>query len=399
MHKQAVRWPNGPQGTDFNRGYAASDDVLTARRWARILADYSTPNRARSIVELVITVLPLIMLWAAAWFMLSLGYIWAALPIAALAAGFLVRLFMIQHDCGHGTFFAGRPANDWVGRFIGVLTLTPYDCWRRAHAVHHATTGNLDRRGTGDLDTLTVREYRARSKWGRLKYRLYRHPLIMFVVGPAYLFLLQHRLPVGLMRIGWRPWASTMITNLAIAALVAALTWLIGLKAFLFVHLPITVSAATVGVWLFYVQHQFEHTTWERDENWNLHQAALLGSTHYELPIVLRWFTANIGIHHVHHLCSRIPYYRLPRVLHDHPELRDVGRVTLLQSLRCVRLVLWDETERRLVSFREIRSFVVQDTAPAYGPPQGTLVGTTSSPIKSPTIRSRARANSRIEAR
>jgi omega-6 fatty acid desaturase (delta-12 desaturase) len=271
---------------------------------------------------------------------------------------------MIQHDCGHGTFFAGRAANDWVGRVIGVLTLTPYDCWRRSHAVHHATTGNLDRRGTGDLDTLTVREYRARSWWGRLKYRLYRHPLIMFGIGPADLFLLQQRLPVGLMRAGWQPWVSTMTTNLAIIAIVAALTWLIGIEAFLFVHLPTTVLAATVGVWLFYIQHQFEHTTWERDENWNLHHAALLGSTHYELPALLRWFTANIGIHHVHHLCSRIPYYRLPRVLRDHPELRDVGHITLLQSFRCVRLVLWDETQRRLVSFRDIRNRGLQDAAP-----------------------------------
>lgn len=369
VHNKAAQWPNGPEGFSSIQRLTDGDDVLTARRWARILASYSTPNRMRSIVELAITVLPLIMLWTAAWFTFSLGYAWASLLIAALAAGFLVRLFMIQHDCGHGTFFAGRAANDWVGRVIGVLTLTPYDCWRRSHAVHHATTGNLDRRGTGDLDTLTVREYRARSWWGRLKYRLYRHPLIMFGIGPAYLFLLQQRLPVGLMRAGWQPWVSTMTTNLAIIALVAALTWLIGIEAFLFVHLPTTVLAATIGVWLFYIQHQFEHTTWERDEKWNLHHAALLGSTHYELPALLRWFTANIGIHHVHHLCSRIPYYRLPRVLRDHPELRDVGHITLLQSFRCVRLVLWDETQRRLVSFRDIRNRGLQDAAPDLAGP------------------------------
>lgn len=363
MQKKAVQWPDGPEGFGSVQRLTDGDDVLTARRWARVLANYSTPNRMRSIVELAITVLPLIMLWTAAWFTFCLGHIWASLLIAVLAAGFLVRLFMIQHDCGHGTFFAGRPANDWVGRVIGVLTLTPYDCWRRSHAVHHATTGNLDRRGIGDLDTLTVREYRARSWWGRLKYRLYRHPLIMFGVGPAYMFLLQHRLPIGLMRAGWQPWVSTMTTNLAIAAIVAVLTWLIGIEAFLFVHLPITVLAATVGVWLFYVQHQFEHTMWDRNENWNLHQAALLGSTHYELPAILRWFTANIGIHHVHHLCSRVPYYRLPRVLRDHPELREVGRITLLQSFQCVRLVLWDETQRRLVSFAEIGNRRLQDAA------------------------------------
>jgi acyl-lipid omega-6 desaturase (Delta-12 desaturase) len=324
------------------------------RRWQRILGDYSTPNHVRSVTELAITALPLVTLWIAAWFTFSLGHAWASLLIAIPAAGFLVRLFMIQHDCGHGTFFAGRLANDWVGRVIGVLTLTPYDCWRRAHAIHHATSGNLDRRGIGDVDTLTVREYRDLSWWGRLKYRLYRHPLIMFGVGPAYLFLLQHRLPVGLMRNGWLPWTSTMATNLAIAVVVATLAWFIGIKAFLLVHLPIMLLAATAGVWLFYVQHQFEYTMWERDQRWNLHQAALHGSSHYDLPEPLRWFTANIGIHHVHHLCSRIPFYRLPRVLRDHPELLGVGRITLLQSFRCVRLVLWDEAQCRLVSFREI---------------------------------------------
>jgi omega-6 fatty acid desaturase (delta-12 desaturase) len=165
---------------------------------------------------------------------------------------------------------------------------------------------------------------------------------------------LQQRLPVGLMRNGWQPWASTMATNLAIAVIVAVLTWFIGIKAVLLVHLPIMLLAATTGVWLFYVQHQFEHTMWDRDDSWDLRQAALHGSSHYELPVLLRWFTANIGIHHVHHLSSRIPYYRLPRVLRDHPELRDVGRITLLQSFQCVRLVLWDEAQRRLVSFREI---------------------------------------------
>ena len=364
MQNKAVQCSDTQEGTGFIQPLAiqpasiqppiAGDDALDARRWTRILGNYSTPSRLRSIAELAITALPLIMLWTAAWFTFHLGYAWASLLFAVPAAGFLVRLFMIQHDCGHGTFFPSRVANDWVGRVIGVLTLTPYDCWRRMHATHHATTGNLDRRGTGDLDTLTVREYRALSWWGRLKYRLYRHPLIMFGVGPAYLFLLQQRLPVGLMRNGWQPWASTMATNLAIAVVVATLTWFIGIKAILLVHLPTIVLAATAGVWLFYVQHQFEHTTWDRDENWNLHQAALHGSSHYELPAVLRWFTANIGIHHVHHLSSRVPYYRLPRVLRDYPELRDVGRITLLQSFACVRLVLWDEAQRRLVSFREI---------------------------------------------
>lgn len=330
--------------------------TLDAHRWTELLNKYRTPSDARSIIELLITVFPLVTLWISAWLAFSLGQFWA-LPLAAVpAAGFLLRLFMIQHDCGHGTFFSHRLANNWIGRIIGVLTLTPYDFWRRAHAIHHATTGNLDRRGIGAVDTLTVREYLACSGCARLKYRLYRHPLVMFGVGPAYLFIVQHRLPIGLMRNGWQPWASTMATNFAIVLFVAGLTWLIGLQAFLFVHLPIALLAATAGVWLFYVQHQFEHTAWERNSEWNLHDAALHGSSHYDLPALLRWFTANIGVHHVHHLCSRIPYYRLPRVLHDYPQLRDAGRLTLRESLRCVRLVLWDETQKRLVSFRETKT-------------------------------------------
>ena len=335
-------------------GHDSSIGAVDAHSWARILTNYRKPSQARSIAELAITFVPLALLWTMAWFSYSLGHAWASLFFAVPAAGFLVRLFMIQHDCGHGTFFAHRQVNDWIGRVIGALTLTPYDFWRRAHAIHHATAGNLDRRGFGDVDTLTVHEYLARSFWGRLKYRLYRHPAVMFGVGPTYLFLLQHRVPVGLMRNGWKPWASTMLTNLAVALIVGALTWLIGIKAFLAVHFPIVTIAATVGVWLFYVQHQFEYTVWDREGDWCLREAALHGSSHYDLPVLLRWFTANIGVHHVHHLCSRIPFYRLPCVLRDYPELRNVGRITLLESFRCVRLVLWDEEQRRLVSFREV---------------------------------------------
>lgn len=326
-----------------------------ARARAKDLARYGQPSNGRGIVEISITVLPLAALWVTMWATLDFGYRFA-LPLALPAAGFLVRLFMIQHDCGHGSFFRHRLANDWIGRIIGVLTLTPYGLWRRTHAMHHASSGNLDRRGHGDVHTLTVAEYRALSMWGRLRYRVYRHPLVIFGIGPAYLFLLQQRIPAGLMRSGWQPWASAMGTNLAIALVVFTLVWFIGIKAFLLVHLPITLLAASVGVWLFYVQHQFEHTTWEYDGEWNWHEAAVHGSSHYDLPALLRWFTANIGLHHVHHLCSRIPYYRLPRVLRDHPELRDVSRLTLLGSLRCARLALWDETERRLMSFREVRA-------------------------------------------
>jgi acyl-lipid omega-6 desaturase (Delta-12 desaturase) len=327
--------------------------TIDARRWTHILSRYREPSPVRSIAELTITVLPLVALWSAAWFAFSRGHLWASLLMAVPTAGFLARLFMIQHDCGHGAFFLFRRTNDWVGRVIGVFTLTPYDFWRCTHAIHHATSGNLARRGIGDVDTLTIKEYRARSRWGRLKYRLYRHPLTMFGIGPAYLFFLQHRLPVGLMSRGWQPWVSTMATNAAIGLIVGPLIWLIGAKAFVLVYLPSLLLAASIGVWLFYVQHQFETMTWRDGESWTLHEAALHGSSHYDLPTVLRWITANIGVHHVHHLCSRIPYYRLPQVLHDYPEFVSIGRLTLRESLWCVRLALWDEGQQRLVSFRD----------------------------------------------
>jgi omega-6 fatty acid desaturase (delta-12 desaturase) len=328
--------------------------VTDLRALTQSLAHYREPDHGRSVVEILITVVPFVLLWLLMWFSLHIGY-GLYLLLAVPAAGFLVRLFMIQHDCGHGSFFRHRLANDWVGRVLGVFTLTPYDFWRRAHGIHHATSGNLDRRGVGDIDTLTVREYLALSRWRRLGYRLYRHPMVLFGVGPTYLFILRQRLPLGLPP-GGGAWFSTMATNAAIALVVAAVMWWGGVGPFLLVHLPITMLGGAAGVWLFYVQHQFEHTTWSEDRDWSFPTAALYGSSHYDLPAVLRWFTANIGVHHVHHLCSRIPFYRLPLALRDHPELANVGRLTLSQSLACVRLVLWDETARRLITFRELRN-------------------------------------------
>jgi omega-6 fatty acid desaturase (delta-12 desaturase) len=271
------------------------------------------------------------------------------------AAGFLLRLFMIQHDCGHGSFFRHRAANDWVGRIIGVLTLTPYDAWKRAHAIHHGTSGNLDKRGVGDLETMTVREYRALPLLGRLRYRLYRNPLVLFGLGPIYMFILRHRLPLGSTILHWRAWISPMATNLGIAAVVIAMMWLVGVKTFLLTQIPITLIAGSIGIWLFYIQHQFDDTFWAGDDSWNVHEAALRGSSYYVLPGVLRWLTANIGMHHVHHLHARIPYYRLPQVLREQARLASASRVSLLESLRCARLALWDDVERRLLTFREAR--------------------------------------------
>ena len=328
---------------------------IDTQQWTRRLAPYREPNLGRSIFEIAVTLLPFAGLWGLAWAAIHYGYWQLSLLPSLVAAGLLVRLFMIQHDCGHGAFFRHRRLNDWVGRALGVLTLTPYDAWRRAHAIHHAGAGNLDRRGIGDIDTLTVGEYRALTAWGRLRYRLYRNPLVMFGIGPAYLFVLRHRLPLTPERNRREAWISAMATNVAVVAAAAGLIWLVGTGPFLLVQLPITLAAGVAGVWLFYVQHQFEKTYWSENGEWSPQEAALHGSSHYDLPGVLRWFTANIGIHHVHHLSSRIPYYRLSRVLRDHPELRGVSRLTLWQSLGCVRLALWDETQKRLISFREAR--------------------------------------------
>ncbi len=330
---------------------SAARDALT---WAQLLAHYRKPSVPRGIVEIAITAGPLVLLWVLMWLALGISY-WLALPLAIPAALFLVRLFMIQHDCGHGSFFGHPLANAWVGRVCGVLTLTPYDLWRRTHNIHHATSGNLERRGIGDIETMTVAEYLAQPWYERLRYRLYRNPIVLFVIGPAYVFIIANRLPIGMMRAGWRPWVSTMANNAVIVALVLGMMWLIGVGPFLMVHLPITIIAASIGVWLFFVQHQFDQTVWAEGDDWNLQHAALKGSSHYDLPVVLRWFTANIGVHHVHHLSSRIPFYRLRRVLKDHPELNDVGRLTLWQSFRCVRLALWCETRKRLISFSELR--------------------------------------------
>jgi omega-6 fatty acid desaturase (delta-12 desaturase) len=327
-----------------------SDATIDARTLSRALLQYREASTVRGIVELLITAIPLLVLWVLMWAALWLGYVWLYVLLLVPTAAFLLRLFMIQHDCGHGAFLRSRRANDFLGRIIGVLTLTPYAYWRRTHAAHHAGVGNLDRRGMGDVTTLTVSEYHARSKWSRFRYRLYRHPLVLFGLGSFYLFFVQNRVPAGLLRAGGQPWMSTMGTNAGIACLAGAAIWLVGIGPFLLLYLPVGTLAGSVGIWLFYVQHQFEETWWAESENWNAQEAALHGSSHYDLPMILRWFSANIGVHHVHHLASRIPYYRLPEVMRDYPFLKNVGRVTLLESFRCVRLMLWDEKRQRLIS-------------------------------------------------
>ncbi len=324
-----------------------------ARQWLAVLARYRDPSLGRSVFELAATLLPFLMIWALAWWLLAYAPV-ASFGLALLNGIFLVRLFIIQHDCGHGAFLKQRRVQNWIGRSLGVLTLTPYAVWQRTHAIHHASHGNLDARGIGDVTTLTVAEYQARGRFGRWLYRLYRNPVVLFVLGPAYLFLLQNRLPIGLMRAGWGYWVSAMGTNAMIALVLAALLWAGGWEAVLLIYLPCAISAATIGVWLFYVQHQFEQTHWSKGEDWQLHHAALEGSSHYVLPQPLRWLTGNIGIHHVHHLYSRIPFYRLPEVLRHHATLAEAQRLTIAESFATVRLHLWDEARGKLVSFSDL---------------------------------------------
>jgi omega-6 fatty acid desaturase (delta-12 desaturase) len=330
----------------------AQAEKASAKVWVPLLAKYRDPIVGRSLFELGVTAGAFFGLWALAWVVLPYSAV-LAFAIACLNGVSLVRMFLIQHDCGHQSFFRSRAANDWLGRFIGVFTLTPYDVWRRTHSIHHAHAGNLDQRGIGDVVTLTVAEYQARSVFGRLRYRMYRHPLVMFVFGPTYLFLLEYRLPLGLMAAGWRYWISAMANNLALAAAMVAMVAFGGWATLWLIFLPTTAVACSIGVWLFFVQHQFEDTYWGREPDWQMHDAALLGSSHYRLPQPLRWLTANIGIHHVHHLYSRVPFYRLPEILRDYPVLAEAQVLTIRESISCARLHLWDEAKKRLVSFRE----------------------------------------------
>jgi omega-6 fatty acid desaturase (delta-12 desaturase) len=336
---------------------------VDARQLRTTLAAYQAPSRARSLLELALTAAPLLATWALLYLSVA-REMWWGLVLAVPAALLLVRLFMIQHDCGHHAFFRSAAANTWLGRVIGVLTMTPYDYWRRTHAIHHATSGNLDRRGLGGVELLTVGEYRALPWVRRLGYRLYRHPLVMLGLGPAYMFLLQHRLPIGVMRQGWA-WRSVLGHNLGLALLVALLMAWVGPRTFLIAHLPVVVMAATFGVGLFYVQHQFERGYWARNAAWNPAVAAILGSSHLRLPGPLQWLTANIGAHHVHHASSKIPFYRLPEVVRREPVFEAAPRLGLREAIGAMGLALWDEDAKRLVTFREATA----GSRPPPGPP------------------------------
>jgi acyl-lipid omega-6 desaturase (Delta-12 desaturase) len=320
--------------------------------WRDAVAPYEQPDVGRSLLDLATSVLPYLALSAAMYFLLDVSWL-LSLALAPLAAGFLLRAFIVFHDCAHGSFLPTKRANAWLGRCVGLLVAAPYQSWQYEHAVHHATSGDLDRRGIGDVETLTVAEYRAAGFWGRLGYRLFRNPAVMFGLGPIWAMLVLPRfdLPCKRARIVRSVWG----TNVALAAFVVAWCWLLGWQDFLLVWLPPVLMAGSVGVWLFYVQHQFEDAYWESGDHWSYADAALRGSSYLELPVVLRFFTGNIGLHHVHHLSARIPNYNLKRAHDENPIFHDVPTLSLWDGLRAVRLKLWDEERGRLVTFAEAR--------------------------------------------
>jgi omega-6 fatty acid desaturase (delta-12 desaturase) len=322
--------------------------------WQQIVAKYQQPSQWRSVWQMIDTLVPYAALWYLMYRSLAVSY-WLTLPLAILAGGLLIRVFIIHHDCGHGSFFRSRKANDIWGFITGVLTFTPYYLWRWEHAVHHAGSGDLDRRGLGAVWTLTVQEYLELSRWKRFAYRMARNPVVLFMIAPLLLFLVRHRFaPAEASR---RERHSVYWTNLAIAGMAVAMSLLIGLKAYLMIQVTIMAVAGSAGVWMFYVQHQFEGVYWQRHDEWDYTAAALQGSSFYKLPKVLQWFTGNIGFHHVHHLSARIPNYNLERCHNAEPLFKAVPPITFFSSFKSLTYRLWDEQRQKLVGYGYLKTF------------------------------------------
>ncbi|HEV2436461.1 MAG TPA: fatty acid desaturase [Verrucomicrobiae bacterium] len=321
--------------------------------WKPIVARYQQPALGRALWQVVNTLVPYAALWYLMYLSLAVSW-WLTLPLAVLAGAFLVRAFILFHDCGHGSFFKWTTANHLLGAITGVLTFTPFYHWRWEHAIHHASAGDLDRRGTGDVWTLTVQEYLEASGWKRFAYRLARNPAVLFVLAPLFVFLMKQRVPS--LKAPLRERYSVYWTNLGVGAIAAGLIWIFGLKAYLIIQLVVLMTAGSAGVWLFYVQHQFEGVYWERGEEWDYAAAALQGSSFYKLPRVLQWFSGNIGFHHIHHLSPRIPNYHLEKCHQAEPLFQTVKPVTLFCSFKSFTFRLWDEQRRRLVGYRHLRT-------------------------------------------
>lgn len=330
----------------------ASQGKQDSADWKEIVARYQKPSLGRAVWQIVNTLVPYVALWVLMYFTVTVSW-WLTIPLAVLAGGFVVRMFIIFHDCGHGSFFKSQKANHIVGAITGVLTFTPYYHWRWEHAIHHSSSGDLDRRGTGDIWTLTVQEYLESSRWRRFAYRFARNPFILFVVAPLVLFLGINRIPKS--KAPARERYSVYLTNLAVGLMAVGLIWIFGLKAFLIIQFTVLMVAGSAGVWLFYVQHQYEGVYWERAEKWDYVAAALQGSSFYKLPKLLQWFSGNIGFHHIHHLSARIPNYHLEKCHKAEALFQAVKPITLLSSLKSFTFRLWDEQRRTLVGYGHLR--------------------------------------------
>ncbi|WP_164667297.1 fatty acid desaturase [Virgibacillus doumboii] len=316
------------------------------------VATFANPDIRASVRQLINTILPFLLIWFLAYQSLSVS-VWLTLALAVVAAGFVIRIFIIFHDCTHGSFFKNGKANRIVGTITGIITLFAFEKWKRSHAIHHATSSNLDKRGTGDVWVMTVDEYVAASFWGRLAYRLYRNPIVMFGLGPIYLFLISNRFNrKGAKR---KERMNTYLINASVAVIYALLIWAIGWQAFLIIQLPILFIAGSLGIWLFYVQHQFEDSYFENEDEWDFVKAAVDGSSYYKLPKVMQWMTGSIGFHHVHHLSPRVPNYKLEEAHESTPPLQQATTITLASSLKSIRFRLFDEENKSFVSFREIK--------------------------------------------
>jgi acyl-lipid omega-6 desaturase (Delta-12 desaturase) len=320
--------------------------------WKEIVRQYQEPSLPRALWQVVNTFGAYAGLWYFMYLSLSISY-WLTLPLAILAGGILVRMFIIFHDCGHGSFFKSRTANDILGYITGVFTFTPYYHWRWEHAIHHASSGHLDKRGTGDVWTMTVQEYLEASRWKKFAYRLARNPLILFGLAPITLFLVIQRFPA--LKADKRERYSVYWMNVMLLAVASGMVWIFGFWPYVLIQFVIILVAGGAGVWMFYVQHQFEDVYWERAENWDYVAAALQGSSFYKLPRILQWFTGNIGFHHIHHLSPRIPNYNLERCHRAHPLFQQVKPITLFTSLKSLTIHLWDEQQKKLVGFGHLR--------------------------------------------
>lgn len=326
------------------------------------VAAFERSDTRTSLWQVANTIVPLIVLWYLAYASLSVSY-WLTLPIAIVAAGFMVRTFILFHDCCHQSFFKNRLANDILGTITGMLTLVPYEQWKRSHSIHHATSGNLDRRGIGDMWLLTVDEYAAASLWRRIAYRIYRNPLVMFGLGPIAVFLLEYRFNrKGAKR---QERINTWLTNAGIAGLYGLLGWAVGWQAFLLVQGPIFFVSGLLGIWLFYVQHQFEDSYFENEEEWSYVQAAVEGSSYYKLPKPLQWITGNIGFHHVHHLSPKVPNYHLEKAHLATPPLQKATTITIRTSLKALRFRLWDERGKSFVGYKAAAGHPVRKPTPS----------------------------------